>query len=168
MADNTVLVETLALAVPLRIDQLRRMSGCRRAETAAAWSQWAVDRVACNGDMLLYPTPAGKRHTAECVKEQRTDCDCLVGTAQVFNHTARALAALALKRGGVTFAGLHWCVGHPGGLRVDQTDAWGCVTSYPADCEAGGYEEGSDPELPTFRGRPVVTVELPEAVSTDG
>lgn len=170
MADHSLLLDALSVAVPLRMAELARMGSWRRAETAMVWAREAVDRIACNGDMLLYWSTAGKRHTAECQQGRRPDCDCLVGTAQVFNHAARALAALALKRGGVTFASLHWCVEHPGGLRVDQYARYGngnIVDSYPTDCRAGGYESDHDPELPTvptFRGRPVATVELPEAV----
>lgn len=170
MANNVVLVETLALAVPMRIDQLQQYREATRTEVGLAWAKTGADLVACHGDMLQFRSKAPKKHTTDCVKNERqTYCDCLIGTAEVFNAMAKGLAALALSPGGVTFSGLHWCVEHPGGKRVQvERDGRPFMDSYSdLGCSAHGWDEPDLPRMPTwqpFGGRPVVTVELPEAV----
>lgn len=141
---DPVLVETLAIAVPLRIDELRQLPDSRRAEVGARWATRAADAVGHHGDMLQFRVKANRRHSAECVAERRPDCDCLTGTAQVFNAMARGLAALALNPGGVVFGGRHWCMDHPGGLTAAEPALLCSASGYPVD------------EV-TAPGRPVVT-----------
>lgn len=92
MAD-VVLVETLRLAVPLRIEELAAMNDATRAATVTTWAAEAVEPIASRGDALQF---GSKKSGA---------------VAEVFNHLARGLAALAYAPGGVLFAGTHWCAG---------------------------------------------------------
>ena len=91
-----ILLATLQLAVPMRIHELAHMTEHQRWGFRDAWRGQAVDAIACKGDVLQY---GGRKGEA----------------AEVFNHLARGLAALAYAPGGVLFAGLHWCAEHPGG-----------------------------------------------------
>ena len=92
-----LLVECLRVAVPLRVQELLGKSATLHANLAAAWAANAVDEIASHGDILQY---GGRKGEA----------------AAVFNHLARAVAALASKRGGVRVFGLIWCAEHsPGG-----------------------------------------------------
>ena len=106
--NDALLTTTLQFAVPLRIAELLELHGETRIRQAYLWAKTAVDEVACRGDVLQY---GGKRGEA----------------AAVFNHLARALAALAMSPGGVTFAGCHWCFEHPVGLV--RTEGIGCTAS---------------------------------------
>lgn len=124
---NPVLVETLALAVPLRIAELRDMHPQRRAGVAQRWAQRGADAVACHGDLLQFRGKARKRHTKECIERgDQHRRDCLTGTADVFNAMAKGLAALSLCPGGATFGGIHWCTDHPGGKRTERPWELGC------------------------------------------
>ena len=103
---NVALTATLQLAVPLWIAQLQQLAGDTRHEQARAWAEAAIDPVCSRADILLYR--GGKKGQA----------------AEVFNHLARGLAALAHAPGGVTFAGLHWCTDpHPPVPCPNQTAA---------------------------------------------
>jgi hypothetical protein len=93
---SDVLMIALSAAVPLRMAELKAMRGHARCNERVHWVTAAVDEVACKGDVLQY---GGRRGEA----------------ANVFNHLARGLAALAYQPGGVAFAGIHWCTAHPGG-----------------------------------------------------
>jgi hypothetical protein len=90
---RSILIETLAMAVPLWIDRLAGELAGRRSEQMISWASDAADAVASHGDVLLY---GGKRGEA----------------AVVFNAMARGLAALAFCPGGVTFLGIRWCARH--------------------------------------------------------
>lgn len=80
-----VLLETLTLAVPMHMVDLRRYTP---DELAVVASQ-AASFIGSHGDALQF---GGK----QC--------------APAFNELARGLAAAALSAwGGVTFQGLHWC-----------------------------------------------------------
>jgi hypothetical protein len=84
---SMVLVETLRLAVPLHIQELRD-SDLTPGQLAAI-AHAAAGPVGSQGDALQF---GGK------------------GCAEAFNALARGLAAAALTAwGGVDFAGLHWC-----------------------------------------------------------
>lgn len=129
MAD-ALLVETLALAVPLRIHELTQMHPQRRTEVAHRWAQQGADRVASQGDKLQFRDKAPRRrHTEACVRQgTQQSCDCLVGTAEVFNPMAKGLAALAFCPGGVHFGGVHWCAAsHPAGERSERPWELGCA-----------------------------------------
>jgi hypothetical protein len=86
---NTALIETLALAVPMWIWQLRDRTPAQRAAIGRRCAQ----EIASHGDTLMF---GGKKGAP----------------AQVFNHLAEGLAAAAYQPGGVTFAGRHWCTDH--------------------------------------------------------
>lgn len=111
-----LILASLEAAVPLRIAELLGKSPAIRGRMAAAWAANAVDEIASRGDVLQYG--GGKRGEA----------------AEVFGHLARALAAGAMVPGGVTFAGLHWCVEHPRG-RV-------CSSIVELDCGRAGEVAG--------------------------
>jgi len=99
---NPALVLTLEVAVPLRISELASMPAEQRHAVCSRWAAEAVDEIASKGDVLQY---GGKRGEA----------------ATVFNHLASALAALAVQPGGVTFAGMSWCVELPDERRTVVT-----------------------------------------------
>lgn len=86
----------LAAAVPLRIDELRRLPD--REHTIRVWAHDAVEAIAhTGGHALKRRTP---RHNGE------------PSTADAFNSLARALAALSMREGGVEYSGLIWCARH--------------------------------------------------------
>lgn len=95
LAGDITLTETLRLAVPMYIAELQRLHPAgvplyKPKDDAAA--------IGTYGDALQFAgraerSPAGRR-----------------ATTKGFNGLARGLATAALGPGGVTFAGLHWCV----------------------------------------------------------
>lgn len=87
---NGLLGIALSAAVPLRIMELNRLDPASRERVIARWAADAVEPVASRGDILMYRS---KKSGA---------------TAEVFNHLAKGLAALACSPGGVTFQGQHW------------------------------------------------------------
>jgi hypothetical protein len=119
LADDIALTETLAFAVPLRIGEILRLPEGLRANVLHEWpqgqhvrikeadaqngfpaeytseSQWLASR----GDLLQFAKPQEAR-----TAKNRQDA------AQAFNFLARGLACAAFMDGGVTFAGLHWCM----------------------------------------------------------
>jgi hypothetical protein len=107
----------LEAAVPLHILLMRDWPETRRINEA----QWAAGVIAERGDVLQY---GGKPGAA----------------AAAFNALAKGLAVAAFAPGGVTFAGLHWCVDHSV-----------CTGETPAPALP----------IPLPRRRPVVDVELP-------
>lgn len=88
MAENATLVIALQAAVPLRMLELAKLHQHQRDYRVREWAEQACDAVASHGDDLMF---GSKRKGA---------------TADVFNHLAKGLAALACCPGGVTFAGL--------------------------------------------------------------
>ncbi|MGW4550018.1 hypothetical protein ACWEN4_27285 [Streptomyces violaceorubidus] len=87
-AGNVALLETLRLAVPLHIAELRD----RPTDVLVAIASQSASVVGSKGDVLQFHSP--KRGAA----------------AEAFNALARGLAAAAIvTHGGVTFAGSHWC-----------------------------------------------------------
>lgn len=115
IASHTALTTTLQLAVPLLIDQLARLDERTRDQIRVRWAADAATEVGSKGDVLQFGGKPGR-------------------SAEVFNHLARGLAALAWQPGGVTFAGMHWCAERP------------------------EPQPKPEPTVPTFRGRPVETV----------
>lgn len=97
MNDNTVLLTTLQLAVPMWIEQLRNVGG----QIPYDERDRIIEQINSKGDDLQY---GGKRGSA----------------AQAFNAMAKGLAALAYAPGGVTFAGQHWCTDHQVCLDADR------------------------------------------------
>ncbi|MFF1713550.1 hypothetical protein [Streptomyces sp. NPDC058268] len=82
------LAETLRLAVPLHMAELRHLAPAQLVAIGSA----AASIIGSKGDVLQFPSQ--KRGA----------------TAEAFNALARGLAAAALvAEGGVLFAGLHWC-----------------------------------------------------------
>lgn len=129
LTNHIVLVETLRLAVPLWMDQLHQLPEDSQAARIKAWARDAVDPIASRGDTLQF---GGKRGEA----------------ANVFNHVARGLAALAFQPGGITFAGVHWCANHG---QCEDADAWAAANPLP---------EAPEPNSPPSRR--IVDVHLPE------
>lgn len=86
LADDISLTETLRFVVPLQIWDLQRYG----ARTRRGLARDDAVNVGSHGDALLF----GDKHSA-----------------LAFNALSRGLASLAYEPGGVTFAGLHWCVG---------------------------------------------------------
>jgi hypothetical protein len=83
-----LLLDTLAIAVPAEIDNLRWSDGQDRLAIAPRLSV----RMRSGGDDLLFGGP-------EC--------------ARSFADLAQALALLAYQPGGVRFGPLAWCAAHP-------------------------------------------------------
>lgn len=96
---DIALVTCLGVAVPLRIHELRQMSGVERDRVVRMWAEQGGQELACSGDNILFRTPyqAKTNQWAE-----------VPGTARLFNVLAKALAAAAYTPGGITYAGLHW------------------------------------------------------------
>lgn len=131
-AQSDVLQAGLLAAVPLRMIQLRGMGAREREQTVARWAAAdAVEPIASRGDALQY---GGRKGQA----------------ADVFNHLARGLAALAQAPGGVLFAGVHWCVEHSGGVLRE--------TAVGLTCTAAGVDLAAAAAVDD--ARPVVTVRL--------
>lgn len=130
-AQSDVLQAGLLAAVPLRMIQLRGMGSREREQTVARWAADAVEPIASRGDALQY---GGRKGQA----------------ADVFNHLARGLAALAQAPGGVLFAGVHWCVEHSGGVLRP--------TAVGLTCTASGVDLAA--AVTVVVDRPVVTVRL--------
>jgi hypothetical protein len=85
-ATETLLRDTLAVAVPLWIEQLRPLTWKQRQQRAAVCAQ----HVAEHGDLILYRSKkAGE-------------------TAEAFNRLAEGVACLAFALGGVTCFGSHY------------------------------------------------------------
>jgi hypothetical protein len=72
-------------------------------------------------------------------------------TAEVFNHLAKGLTALAHQPGGVTAFGRHWCVDHQQCL-----DAQAGIHREPTPDH--NPDEPDEDDQPTYRGRPVTTI----------
>lgn len=88
-AEHPMLPFALQCAVPGAIRRMRDWSFEERQRVAIECGQVIAE----HGDDLLYPS---KRKG---------------GTAWAFTALTKGLAALAFQPGGVTFAGVHWCVG---------------------------------------------------------
>lgn len=88
-------MQTLALAVPLHIEELRHVSPGGRVLIGRD----CADEVAARGDSLMFPSKKGR-------------------TAEAFNKLARGLAVAAFQPGGVTFLGQHWEVPAPEPVRA--------------------------------------------------
>lgn len=101
MLRQSLLVQTLQLAVPMWIDRAAERGALRDA-LLAEWREEACEVVLSEGDNILYRA------------RKRGD------TARAFNALARGLAVLAYAPGGVTAFGLVWCAWHsPGGANLD-------------------------------------------------
>jgi len=83
-----LLSDTLQLAVPLRIDELRRAGGPRSTDFEEARA--FVPDLCAKGDLILYKS----KKKGE--------------TAALFNRLVRAIAVLAFVPGGVRLFDSHW------------------------------------------------------------
>lgn len=122
------LMETLALAVPLRIWELRGRTPEQRAVIARRCAQVVAER----GDALMFRSKKG-------------------ATASAFNALAEGLACAAYQPGGVTFAGRHWCTDH---ARCERAAAG--LPDEPEPEPVLG--EGGDGYAPPVRAAETVTV----------
>ena len=89
-ATDELLAGLLAVAVPIEVARLRGASDADRLSLAAACAQ----HIAEHGDDLQF-------------RSSRKGA-----TAAAFARLAIGLACAAYQPGGVTFAGLHWCINH--------------------------------------------------------
>ncbi len=87
-AEDDNLITALQAAVPLHMAEMRDWSEKRRNNEG----HFAAQVIAAKGDVLQFG--GSKKGQA----------------AHAFNWLARGLAVAAFQPGGVTFAGLHWCV----------------------------------------------------------
>ncbi|MEU4570798.1 hypothetical protein [Micromonospora sp. NPDC023956] len=133
------LVIGLEAAVQLHMLTLAPMNPKVRDRILARWAADAADQVASKGDILQFRSKkAGE-------------------SAEVFNHLAKGLTALAHQPGGVTAFGRHWCVDHQQCLDADAH-----VAARPSLLDANPDDEPD--EQPTYRGRPVTTITTPPGV----
>lgn len=87
-AHETLLSTSLALAVPILIQELRAKGGPNQTDWAMA-HEWA-NELASHGDELLYKS----KKKGE--------------TARLFTGTAKVIAVLAFAPGGIKLFGSHW------------------------------------------------------------
>ncbi|WP_329013149.1 hypothetical protein OG271_03880 [Micromonospora rifamycinica] len=132
------LVIALQAAVPLWILDLAALPPALRDDRIRRWAADSADTVAHKGDILQFR--GGKRGE----------------TAAVFNALARGIAAAAYLPGGITAFGEHWCVNHAECLDADRQAA-----DRPPLLTADTTPE---PATPTYQGRPVVGLPLPEVL----
>ncbi|MEV5819253.1 hypothetical protein AB0L22_08770 [Micromonospora haikouensis] len=135
--DNPLLTTALEAAVPLHIMNLTQLHPNVRERVRTRWAADGVDEIAYRGDTLQF----GSKKRGEA--------------AAAFNALARALAAGAFQPGGITFCGLHWCVDH-----TECVDAERQASERPSLLDR--EPEPAKPSGPTWRGRPVTDVMLPE------
>jgi hypothetical protein len=92
---NPLLGAMLALAVPLRIQELQARGGAQ--EQDLTWARrWAEEKLGPSGEALLY------RITSPSARKAGTD------TATMFNELVRAVAVLSFCPGGITIFGEHF------------------------------------------------------------
>lgn len=112
--DFTVLEETLRLAVPMHVEEVRDWPATARAAAGRELGQVVAEK----GDALMF---GGRKGEA----------------ARVFNALARGLALVSCQPGGVTFRGLHWCAWpHPRCPRRAGRRAPECCAC-PEGCDSG-------------------------------
>jgi len=141
---STALTETLALVVPLWIDQFRGLSPQERQEIAGRAGQV----IGAQGDTLMFGSSRSFGHGAKEMAAHREHGDgrdpggkCRVCTAgqpsysagEVLGELARGLACGAFQPGGIRFAGLSWCAAHP---RQRWTDGVICPACLSEEQEA--------------------------------
>ncbi|MEV5819254.1 hypothetical protein AB0L22_08775 [Micromonospora haikouensis] len=98
LADDTTLVESLRIAVPLYLADLLTRPAADRAAAAHRWRAAGASAIGERGDLLQF------------VDLGRTEAKRLK-VANTFEQLARGLAALVvLHPDGVSVAGLHWCL----------------------------------------------------------
>lgn len=129
MKGTAALLLSLEVAVPIWIAEL--MNDVLLWSRVEEWRREGLDAIASCGDVLMY---GGKRGEA----------------AEVFNHLARALAAMAFLPGGVTFAGMHFEAAPP----TDAEAGVGTATFRPVadvlpDLDRWLDRERMSPERPT-------------------
>jgi hypothetical protein len=94
-ANDTLLLATLEVAIPLRIAEIRKRGGPSTLDWAWARQEF-LPRLAHSGEALLH------RSSGEQYRRARTD------SAGLVNDLARALAILSFEPGGVRFGGRRW------------------------------------------------------------
>lgn len=104
------LVETLAFAVPLWMDEIRDLTDDQRIARARRCGAMVAER----GDVLQF----GSSKTGKA--------------AEVFNALAEGLACAAYQPGGITFAGRHWCTDHRQCLDAEAYAAAHVADALPA------------------------------------
>ena len=149
LADDTTLVESLRLAVPLYLADLLGRPAVDRPATARRWASVAAQAVGERGDLLQF------------VDLGRTEAKRLK-IANTFEQLARGLAALVvLHEPGVDFAGLHWCL-RDGCARCRPARPEPALTT--ADINA--QLEALDADYRRLSGLPPYTPPAPEPAPT--
>jgi len=114
-AESWILLTMLQVAVPLRIAELADMSDYERDRVSQMWRAEAAGVLPAGGQHI-----ATYRKTPENPQPDDQPLDRL-GSAGMFNLTAKAVAVLARSPGGVSMFGLVWCAEHyPTGIEVDR------------------------------------------------
>lgn len=105
---------SLQTAVPLLIMDAKTRAPSIRDTMLDFWAEDAAHKVAHNGDMLMFKSKARRAHEKDCKEalKPRPECDCLIGTAQVFNALAKGVAAGSFAPGGICTFGLQFCASH--------------------------------------------------------
>ncbi|WP_328344863.1 hypothetical protein [Micromonospora sp. NBC_00421] len=135
--ENPLLLTALEAAVPLHIFNLHQLHPSTSERLRTRWAADGVDEISYRGDTLQY----GSKKRGEA--------------AQAFNALARALAAGAFQPGGITFCGIHWCVNHQECMDADRQAA-------EAPSLLDRDPDADRPSGPTYQGRPIKDVHLPE------
>jgi hypothetical protein len=108
-----LLLDTLAMAVPLEILALREAGEDARLDLARRLRAPRGDGESAlfGADMMLYGGKGGREALA---------------------NYARAIALLSYQPGGVSFAGLCWCAAHPRARWGEYESCPGCLTDEAA------------------------------------
>lgn len=144
---EAALAETLALTVPMWMDQFRGLAPEQRQAIASA----AARIIAAQGDTLMFGSRtafghggkelAGHRKHEAGGEDPTGKCRvCTAGQAsysagEVFNELAKGLACAAFQPGGTRFGLLSWCAAHP---RQRWADGPICPACLHEERAAGG------------------------------
>lgn len=133
---NPALVGSLMMLVPLRIADYRDLSDDARIEIARE----AGEVVASQGDTLQYGNRLWMGHGARQMEDHLTrapkDAKCSkescwcnqtgqpeYSAGEVLGFLSRGLACAAYQAGGITFAGLHFCVNHDECIAAERAES---------------------------------------------
>lgn len=98
---SSLLALTLQAAVPMWIRKAKAVTRKAREDVLKTWCEEGVGAITERGDLLMYRS----KKKGE--------------TAEVFNHLAKSIAAMAFVPGGICTFGLNFCATHhPSGLSI--------------------------------------------------
>lgn len=120
-AQMELLMSSLQVAVPMRIDQQQRN------QITDQYRQQLVEQIGVYGDVLMFGAKPRNTNKQGFAGEQHRKAITTPGTAaETFNALSKALGVLAVQTGGVTFCGLHWCTEHQLALTIPEGEAPPC------------------------------------------